>query len=83
MFELSNGFCVGGVSKGKINLVELSNVRVNGQSSYRMLTVIRNDSVCVPIKSHLWYRSIFCSNTTSLPQNLAIIIIVIKKHLSN
>ena len=39
MFELSNGFCMGGVSKGKINLVELSNVRVNGQSSYRMLTV--------------------------------------------
>ena len=39
MFELSNGFCIGGVSKGKINLVELSNVRVNGQSSYRMLTV--------------------------------------------
>ena len=31
---------MGGVSKGKINLVELSNVRVNGQSSYRMLTVI-------------------------------------------
>ena len=30
---------MGGVSKGKINLVELSNVRVNGQSSYRMLTV--------------------------------------------
>ena len=40
MFELSNGFCMGGVSKGKINLVELSNVRVNGQSSYRMLTVL-------------------------------------------
>ena len=40
MFELSNGFCMAGVSKGKINLVELSNVRVNGQSSYRMLTVI-------------------------------------------
>ena len=39
MSELSNGFCMGGVSKGKINLVELSNVRVNGQSSYRMLTV--------------------------------------------
>ena len=39
MFELSNGFCLGGVSKVKINLVELSNVRVNGQSSYRMLTV--------------------------------------------
>ena len=39
MFELSNGFCMRGVSKGKINLVELSNVRVNGQSSYRMLTV--------------------------------------------
>ena len=39
MFELSNGFCMGGVSKGKINLVELSNVRVTGQSSYRMLTV--------------------------------------------
>ena len=39
MFELSNGFCMGGVSKGKINLVEISNVRVNGQSSYRMLTV--------------------------------------------
>ena len=35
MFELSNGFCMGGV-----NLVELSNVRVNGQSSYRMLTVL-------------------------------------------
>ena len=31
---------MGGVSKGKINLVELSNVRDNGQSSYRMLTVI-------------------------------------------
>ena len=30
---------MGGVSKGKINLVELSNVRVNGQSSYWMLTV--------------------------------------------
>ena len=41
MFELSNGFCMGGVSKGKINLVELSNVRVKGQSSYRMLTVDR------------------------------------------
>ena len=41
MFELSNGFCMGGVSKGKINLVELSNVRVNGQSSYRMLTVLQ------------------------------------------
>ena len=27
LFELSNGFCMGGVSKGKINLVELSNVR--------------------------------------------------------
>ena len=39
MLELSNGFCMGGVSKGKINLVELSNVRVNEQSSYRMLTV--------------------------------------------
>ena len=39
MFELSNGFCMGGVSKGKINLVKLSNVRVNVQSSYRMLTV--------------------------------------------
>ena len=39
MLELSNGFCMGGVSKGIINLVELSNVRVNGQSSYRMLTV--------------------------------------------
>ena len=30
---------MGGVSKGKINVVELSNVRVNGKSSYRMLTV--------------------------------------------
>ena len=39
MFELSNGFCMGGGSKGKISLVELSNVRVNGQLSYRMLTV--------------------------------------------
>ena len=37
--RVSNGFCMGGVSKGKINLVELSNVRVNGQSIYRMLTV--------------------------------------------
>ena len=30
MVELSNGFCMGGVSKGKINLVELANVRVTG-----------------------------------------------------
>ena len=38
MFELSNGFCMGGVSKGKINLVELSNVRVNGQLTVLSLT---------------------------------------------
>ena len=47
MFELSNGFCMGGVSKGKINLVELSNVRVNGQSSYRMLTVVDKFQKCL------------------------------------
>ena len=43
-FEIANVRVIerilyGGVSKGKINLVELANVRVNGHSSYRMLTV--------------------------------------------
>ena len=38
---------MGGVSKGKINLVELSNVRVNGQSSYRMLTVVLHTFLCL------------------------------------